>query len=69
MIPFKTKLPKILLFDEFKSVRNTSGAMSFIMMDGETNQLFDILENRQLSYLKNIFIVFQRHNVITSRIS
>ncbi|HBC2648202.1 TPA: ISL3 family transposase, partial [Enterococcus faecium] len=34
------------------------GAMSFIMMDGETNQLFDILENRQLSYLKKYFYRF-----------
>ena len=28
------------------------------MMDGETNQLFDILENRQLSYLKKYFYRF-----------
>ncbi|BDP81074.1 hypothetical protein EfmAA290_17500 [Enterococcus faecium] len=40
--PFRTPLPKVLCFDEFKSVRGVSGAMSFIMMDGQTQRLLDI---------------------------
>ena len=30
--PFKQTLPKVLCFDEFKSVRSVASAMSFIMM-------------------------------------
>ncbi|MGL9970416.1 hypothetical protein IGI80_001321 [Enterococcus sp. DIV1420a] len=45
--PFKTTL--------FKSVRQVSGAMSFIILNGQTRKLFDIVENRQLPYLERYF--------------
>ena len=56
--PFKQTLPKVLYFDEFKSVRSVASAMSFIMMDGQGHELLDILENRQLPYLKRYFSRF-----------
>ena len=40
--PLKQSLPKTLCFDEFKSVRSVSSAMSFIMMDGDTHELLDL---------------------------
>lgn len=55
--PLKQSLPKALCFDEFKSVRSVSSAMSFIMMDGDT-ELLDILENRRLPYLERYFLRF-----------
>ena len=55
--PFRTTLPKVLCFDEFKSVRGVSGAMSFIMMDGKTHHLLDIVENRQLLFLERYFFL------------
>ncbi|OTP10885.1 transposase [Enterococcus sp. 10A9_DIV0425] len=56
--PLKQSLPKTLCFDEFKSVRSVSSAMSFIMMDGDTHELLDILENRRLPYLERYFLRF-----------
>ncbi len=55
MNPFKTTLPTVLHFDEVKSVRQVSGAMSFIILNGQTRKLFDIVENRQLPYLERYF--------------
>ncbi|MBL1228610.1 ISL3 family transposase, partial [Enterococcus sp. BWB1-3] len=48
-------LPEVLCFDEFKSVKNVSAAMSFVMMDGQSHQLLDIAPNRQLSSLRTYF--------------
>ncbi|HFU5894974.1 ISL3 family transposase [Enterococcus sp. AZ152] len=56
--PFKQTLPKVLCFDEFKSVRGVASAMSFIMMDGQGHELLDILENRRLPYLERYFSRF-----------
>ena len=53
--PFKHTLPKILCFDEFKSVRGVASAMIFIMMDGQRHELLDIVENRRLPYLGRYF--------------
>ena len=58
MNPFKTTLPTVLHFDEFKSVRQVSGAVSFIILNGQTRKLFDIVENRQLPYLERYFTRF-----------
>lgn len=55
MNPFKITLPTVLHFDEFKSVRQVSGAMSFIILNGQTRKLFDIVENRQQPYLERYF--------------
>lgn len=51
----KKYLPPVLLFDEFKSVKNISGKMSFIFLDGTDNSIIDIVENRQLDYLIKYF--------------
>ncbi|HAQ1429580.1 ISL3 family transposase, partial [Enterococcus faecium] len=51
-------LPKVLCFDEFKSVRSVASAMSFIMMDGQSHALLDIVENRRLPYLERYFSRF-----------
>ncbi len=53
-------LPEVVCFDEFKSVKNVSGAMSFVMMDGKTHQLIDIVENRQLNPLRDYFLRYPR---------
>ena len=56
-IPKKT-LPKVLCFDEFKSTKDSAGAMSFIFMDGINRKIIDIVENRQLYSLENYFSKF-----------
>lgn len=61
-------LPKNLLFDEFKSVKSVEYKMSFIYMDGSTGKVMDIVQNRQLTYLKSYFFRFPlkvRRNVKT----
>ncbi len=45
--PFKTTLPTVLHFNEFKSVRQVSGAMSFIILNGQTRKLFDIKTDKE----------------------
>ncbi|NSM32075.1 transposase [Enterococcus faecalis] len=64
--PSQTTLPTVLYFDKFKSVRQVSGAMSFIILNGQTRKLFDIVENRQLPYFEcyfNLFPLFVWENV------
>lgn len=61
-------LPKHLCFDEFKSVKSTAGAMSFIFCDGENGKILDILEDRRLPALINYFLKYKksaRNNVET----
>ncbi len=48
-------LPQHISLDEFKSVKNVSGAMSLIFIDARTHQVMDIVENRQQNYLKSYF--------------
>lgn len=52
---YKNYLPKVLSFDEFKSVKSADGAMSFHMCNGETGQTIDIVENRKLLSLLRYF--------------
>ena len=54
----KHYLPKILSFDEFKSVKSADGAMSFHMCNGETGQTIDIVEDRRLSSLIKYFFKY-----------
>ncbi|WP_280739522.1 MULTISPECIES: ISL3 family transposase, partial [unclassified Enterococcus] len=56
--PQNSDLPIVLCMDEFKSVKNVAGSMSFIMMDGQTKELIDIVDNRQLPNLRNYFSRF-----------
>ncbi|WP_425539479.1 ISL3 family transposase [Microaceticoccus formicicus] len=51
-------LPEHLCFDEFKSTKTAKGSMSFIFCDAITHDIIDIVENRQLHYLKRYFSRF-----------
>lgn len=51
-------LPKHLCFDEFKSVKDCVGAMSFVCCDSATHQVFDILPDRRLFKLREYFLRF-----------
>ena len=48
-------LPEHLSIDEFKSVKNVSGAMSLLVIDAQSHEPIDIVENRQQHYLLNYF--------------
>lgn len=52
---YKNYLPKILSFDEFKSVKSADGAMSFHLCNGENGQTIDIVEDRRLFNLIKYF--------------
>lgn len=54
-LPNFNYLPKKLCFDEFKSVKECSGAMSFIFCDAESHKIIDIVEDRRLNKLRNYF--------------
>ena len=61
-------LPKHLCFDEFKSVKEAAGSMSFMYCNSETGEIVDIVENRQFYSLMQYFIRFSkiaRHSVKT----
>ena len=53
-------LPSVLCFDEFRSMKSCSGKMSFVFMNGQTQQLIGVLENRRLAFLKPYFLKFTR---------
>ena len=59
-VDFRT-LPKHLCFDEFKSTKDAKGAMSFIYCDADNNKIVDIVENRQLPFLKRYFSSFPKY--------
>ena len=48
-------LPEHLSIDEFKSVKDVSGAMSLLVIDARTHEPIDIVENRQQNYLVDYF--------------
>lgn len=50
-----TKLPRHIAMDEFKSVKNSEGSMSFLFIDADTHNVIDIVENRQMRNLKAYF--------------
>lgn len=54
----KNTLPEALCFDEFKSTKDSLGAMSFIFMDAVNRKIVDIVENRQLNSLESYFSKF-----------
>lgn len=59
-VDFRT-LPKHLCFDGFKSTKDAKGAMSFIYCDADNNKIVDIVENRQLPFLKRYFSSFPKY--------
>ncbi|MGV1143854.1 transposase [Staphylococcus aureus] len=48
--------------DEFKSVKNVTGSMSFIFIDNDTHDVIDILENRTTRFLRAYFERFDLKN-------
>ena len=62
----KEHLPKAVCIDEFKSVKNIDGAMSFVFADYRTKSIVDIVEDRKLNSLTEYFSRFSleaRNNV------
>ncbi len=56
MKPTYNYLPEHLSMDEFKSVKQVSGAMSLIFIDAQRHEIMDVVENRQQSYLISYFM-------------
>jgi len=57
---YRNHLPENLCFDEFKSVKNADGNMSFIFCNADTGKLIDIVEDRRLNSLLKYFTYFSR---------
>ena len=53
-------LPEVLCIDEFKSTKDAAGSMSFIYCDAKKRRIIDIVENRQLAFLKTYFYRYTR---------
>ena len=49
-------LPEHLMMDEFKSVKNVTGKMSFIYADAVSHRIVDVVADRKLKSLKDRFI-------------
>ncbi len=58
--PNKRSLPSNLCFDEFKSVKSSKGAMSFIFCNAQTGQVVDIVEDRRLESLIKYFLSYSK---------
>ena len=56
--PSRFELPEHLSFDEFKSVKEAAGSMSFIFTNAQTHDIIDIVENRQQ---RELIAYFQRY--------
>jgi len=62
----KEHLPEVICIDEFKSVKNIDGAMSFVFADYQSKSIIDIVEDRRLNSLTEYFSRFSleaRNNV------
>jgi len=62
----KEHLPEAICIDEFKSVKNIDGAMSFVFADYHSKNIIDIVEDRRLHSLTEYFSRFSleaRNNV------
>ena len=62
----KEHLPEAICIDEFKSVKNIDGAMSFVFANYQTKSIVDIVEDRKLNSLIEYFSRFSleaRNNV------
>ncbi|WJC87096.1 ISL3-like element IS1181 family transposase [Staphylococcus aureus] len=55
-------LPEHIAMDEFKSVKNVTGSMSFIFIDNDIHDVIDILENRTTRFLRAYFERFDLKN-------
>ena len=54
----KEHLPETMCINEFKSVKNIDGAMSFVLADHETKNIIDIVEDRRPNSLIEYFSRF-----------
>lgn len=54
----KEQLPETICIDEFKSIKNIDGAMSFLFVNPKTRNIIDIVEDRRLKSLKEYFSRF-----------
>lgn len=66
--PNNQELPQHLSIDEFKSVKDVPGSMSFLFTNALTHRLTNVVENRQLPYLLDYFMRYPvevRNNVQT----
>ena len=62
----KEHLPEAICIDEFESVKNIDGAMSFVFADYQNKNIIDIVEDRRLHSLTEYFSRFSleaRNNV------
>jgi len=57
---YKSYLPEVLHFDEFKATKDAKGNMAFIMMDGIKKEIIDVVENRQTYHLENYFSYYTK---------
>ncbi|MFW5411766.1 transposase [Aerococcus urinaeequi] len=60
MIKHRTRLPKHLCFDEFKSTKQADSQMSFIFCDEDTHDILGILPTRRLHKLTEYFRQYSR---------
>lgn len=58
--PKKNFLPPNLSFDEFKSVKSSESAMSFIFIDSSTGKPIDIVEDRRIDHLIKYFMGYSK---------
>lgn len=54
----KEHLPETICIDEFKSVKNIDGAMSFVFANYQSKNIIDIVEDRRLHSLTEYFSRF-----------
>lgn len=57
---YRNHLPKVLSFDEFKSVKSADGKMSFIMVNGGNGKVIDVIQDRKLVSLIKYFNYYSR---------
>lgn len=60
--PGETKLPEVLMVDEFRSHATAEDKMSFICANGETGELVDILPSRKFEQLEKHFKKIEEDN-------
>lgn len=53
-------LPQHLSIDEFKSVKNVLGSMSFLFLDAQNHRLIDVVEDRRKDHLIDYFMRYPK---------
>src|SRR5699024_8653347 len=56
--PYHMQLPECLLIDEFKGPSDCNGKMCFILSDGQSGKIIDILDDRRNFVIKDFFLRF-----------